>query len=139
MSTNSTVGYVKDGKIHSVYVHWDGYVKGGVGEVLLKHYTTQEKVEQLVALGDLSSVYTECTAPIGHTYRTPHSGYSIAYHRDRGDEYRAPRVSICENFGPESDVPERQGFSEYIYVFNAGTWYVKAGDDKFIPVSDYKE
>lgn len=59
MSTNATIAYqAKDKVIEVIYCHWDGYPEG-VGKRLKEHYTTEEKLEKLFALGDLSSLGTE--------------------------------------------------------------------------------
>jgi len=56
MATRSTIAIqYEDGTIESVYCHNDGYLSG-VGETLLENYTTPEKVEEILALGDHSSL-----------------------------------------------------------------------------------
>ena len=56
MSTRSRIGMLMpDGKVKSIYCHWDGYPEG-VGRKLQKYYTTPEKVEELLSLGDISSL-----------------------------------------------------------------------------------
>jgi len=55
MSTRSTIAKVQeDGQtIRSIYCHFDGY-PDYVGKVLQEHYTDMNKIDQLLALGDLS-------------------------------------------------------------------------------------
>ena len=56
MSTRSRIGMkMLDGSIKSIYCHWDGYPKG-VGATLQKHYTDPKKIEELLNLGDISSL-----------------------------------------------------------------------------------
>lgn len=56
MSTRGRIGMeLSNGKIKSIYVHWDAY-PDGVGKKLQKYYTTPEKVEELLSLGDISSL-----------------------------------------------------------------------------------
>ena len=51
MSTRSGVGLLMpDGTIKAIYVHWDGYVSGGVGETLASHYTERAKIEKLIVV-----------------------------------------------------------------------------------------
>lgn len=58
MSTRSRIGVrLSDGKIKSIYCHFDGYPEG-VGRTLTKHYTDPKKVEDLIALGDISVLGT---------------------------------------------------------------------------------
>ena len=90
------------GRGRQVYCHWDGY-PAGVGKTLLNNYQTVEKVEALVALGDLSSVHAEVAPPEGvkHSYDDRADGVTVAYHRDRGEPLRAAEVMTprcCEEF-----------------------------------------
>lgn len=56
MSTRSRIGMeMPDGKIKSIYSHWDGY-PSGVGAILEKHYKDPKKIEELLDLGDISSL-----------------------------------------------------------------------------------
>ena len=49
MSTRSTIAAVmNDGSVMKVYAHYDGYVKGGVGEALFKHYKYLYQMEDLL-------------------------------------------------------------------------------------------
>ena len=56
MATNASITLkTKDNKYKSVYLHHDGYIDGA-GYVLKKYYPTYEKVDQLLNLGNLSSL-----------------------------------------------------------------------------------
>ena len=96
MATRSTIAKRnEDGSITQIYCHWDGYVLGGVGETLFNHYNTPELVDQLIALGDLSSLREKPTPTEGeHTFDEPQADVTVAYHRDRGEEWKdtKPRV-----------------------------------------------
>ena len=55
MSTRSAIGMVTwDGRIKAVYCHFDGYIDGGVGEMLLTRYKDIFKVNQLIDGGGMS-------------------------------------------------------------------------------------
>ena len=57
MSTHSYIAIEnKDGSINAVYCHFDGYIKGGVGETLFKHYNKRKLVKQLISHGEISSL-----------------------------------------------------------------------------------
>ena len=45
----------KDGSIESIYCHWDGYLEYN-GRILLEHYNGIEKINNLLNLGDISSL-----------------------------------------------------------------------------------
>ena len=109
MATRSRIAIEnQDGSVTSVYCHWDGYIKTN-GVILNENYTTKDKVEELIALGNLSSL----DETIERT---------VAYHRDNG-EYHLIQISFI-------NVEElfEDGFSmgvEYIYCFTKdGIWLV---------------
>lgn len=54
MATRSTIGIRhEDGSVTKIYCHWDGYIEHN-GGILQKYYNTAEKIEPLMALGNLS-------------------------------------------------------------------------------------
>lgn len=57
MATRCRIAKVQDdGTVKSIYCHWDGYPEG-VGKMLLQHYTNPDKVDELVAIGNISSLH----------------------------------------------------------------------------------
>jgi len=54
MGTRSRIGVMHGDNVKSVYCHWDGYLEHN-GVILQEHYDSA-KANQLVALGDLSSL-----------------------------------------------------------------------------------
>lgn len=53
MSTRSLIAVANpDMTYDTIYCHFDGYVKGGVGEELFKTYKERWKVENLISLGN---------------------------------------------------------------------------------------
>jgi hypothetical protein len=118
MATRSTIA-IEDqtGKVRSIYCHWDGYPSHH-GPILLVHYTTQEKVESLIALGSISSLAPETEIPEGvtHNFENPADGIVVAYHRDRDED-----LSINYHFNVDHFV--KSDVQEYGYVFTAaGEW-----------------
>jgi hypothetical protein len=127
MATRSRIAIEKqDGIVTSIYCHWDGYVKGN-GETLQKYYTDPSKVEQLIALGDLSSLgkYIE---PLNdsptvkkHTFNDPHPKVTVAYARDRGEDFSQFEHKDVEDFFSGN-------YQEYGYLFTKdGRWLVANG------------
>ena len=56
MATRSTIAIERaDGTVAQVYCHWDGGLNGN-GKLLINHWSNFEKLEQLIALGDLSAL-----------------------------------------------------------------------------------
>lgn len=117
MGTPSSITAKIDGKFHTIYCHWDGYPSFN-GKILFEEFTTQEKVESLIALGGLSSLGASVECPEGHSYKSPVKGHCIAYGRDRGETGEEAKVS-------ETWLEAMNSMSEeYNYSFRDGVWYV---------------
>jgi hypothetical protein len=97
--------------IRSVYVHWDGY-PDGVGATLQQHYMNPSKIDQLLALGDLSVLDAE----IGDSndFQNRVEGICLFYGRDRGED--TPSV-MHESIGVWLEHRRRNG-CEYGYFWN---------------------
>ena len=126
MATRSRIAIENSDKtVSSIYCHSDGYPEG-VGQKLMSFYQDRKKVEELIALGDLSILGAR-TAP---TPGIPHSfdgaredGVTVAYHRDRGEDLPSPRLDAGLAVFNESDV------EQYGYVFTLdGDWYIVDGN-----------
>jgi hypothetical protein len=106
--------------IKSIYCHFDGY-SSGVGKTLMDNYQDREKVETLISLGDISFLREEITPTGPHSFNYPQKGVTVAYHRDRGEKLKSPRInsSVREFF--LSDI------EEYGYLFTEeGEWLFKS-------------
>jgi hypothetical protein len=113
----------------SVYCHWDGYPEHN-GAILQAHYDSA-KANQLVALGDLSSLGPEIGqahpfSPYGSdedkaTYEAAReAGWSTFYGRDRGETDVS--WSADHTFEDFFDRVEGPG-CEWYYVMRDGVWY----------------
>lgn len=109
MSTNATIAiHDPAGTYRHIYCHHDGYLEG-VGLTLIENYTTREEVNQLLDLGDCSSLED-----------TPDD--SVFYGRDRGEtDTGSMTVSSYDDLLVESQ--------EYCYVFVDGRWNVVSLED----------
>ena len=143
MGTRGRIGIVgDDGKVTSIYSHWDNYPKW-TGAMLLNHYTDRAKVESLISLGAISSLHenvepdpkggtktvwkglkrVEKPAKGKHTFDEPQNGVVVAYHRDRGEDWESckPRVDKDARTFAKGDV------EEWGYLFRDGKWFVVDG------------
>ena len=130
MGTRSRIGFEnEDGTVASIYVHWDSYLSH-VGHILHTSYTTEEKIRELMALGDLSSLGKE----IGHkqSFDQPTDrNWCLAYGRDRGETGTEAEVSINrEEYLKLSE--------EYTYLWSNGEWSVLSEDTvpEWIPLEE---
>ena len=149
MGTRSMIAiqnpYSKD--VRAVYCHWDGYLEHN-GAILQKHYSNSPKVNNLIALGDLSSLGTQIGEP--HPFskfvsdteefkalpkaeqerikaetealyeHAKDMGYCTFYQRDRGED--AP-FKVFPTLAKATDYYE-SSWCEYLYLFK----YSKADD-----------
>ena len=106
MATRSRIGIEnQDESISSIYCHWDGYPEG-VGATLKEFYSDRKNLQQLLDLGDISS--------LGDDIAT-----TVAYHRDRGESLNKPRINSSLDGFKKSD------FEEFGYVFTLdGQWTI---------------
>ena len=129
MATRSAIGIKHGDRIKAIYSHWDGYVEH-VGLCLHTYYQSSTKVNNLIAMGDVSGIGAE----IGEKHKFGNRAEYLAdgcatectfYQRDRGED--AP----FKSFGSEEEFIEHYGHcgSEYFYLYDHGVWYVAHGSE----------
>ena len=122
MATRSLIGKLNsDNTVNYIYCHWDGYVEHN-GFLLQEHYNTPEKVNTLLALGDLSSLGSE----IGEKHEfenRPNRDWCTAYGRDRGETGVSWKTTTFEMY------PKADNATEYQYLFTDEGWKVNGGGD----------
>ena len=117
MGTRSTIAKENaDGTITSIYCHWDGYPEG-VGQTLADHYTDVDKIDQLLALGDLSILGAEIGDSNDFDYDHRIEGVCLFYGRDRGEDEPPMTHSSIE----EWKHVRRACGCEYGYLWMNGT------------------
>ena len=122
MSTNSTIAVVHaNGTVSQIYVHWDGYIKAA-GKCLVENYTTLDKVEALVALGNLSCLEARLAPDDDETHNFVDSADNVcvAYARDRGEEDQQAEV-----FEDLEQYRNTCRCEEYDYLFYEDQWLVR--------------
>jgi hypothetical protein len=122
MATRSTIAVQHaDGTISQIYCHWDGYLSHN-GRLLVEHYPTLERVEQLVSHGDISSLAENIDPLDGqpdHTFDNRQKDVTIFYGRDRGEENCEPVL-----FDDYSSFIDNRNRESYDYYFTDGKWYL---------------
>jgi hypothetical protein len=118
MATRSTIAMIaEDGQmVRSVYCHWDGY-PDGVGATLREHYTDPAKIQQLLDLGDISSLREDIGEQ--HDFDSARD-VTTFYGRDRGEigVYALPHMNI------DGWLALRKGNGcEYGYLWNGKHWH----------------
>ena len=138
MATRSTIALLRDdGTVVKTYCHWDGYLEHN-GSILVEHYDTADKVEALLAGGQISSL----GRVVGEkhpfdTYdksklspedaalaeRAEAEGWTLYYGRDRGET--GVEANVYKDLG---DYEANAQFEEYNYCFIYGEWYYSSYD-----------
>jgi hypothetical protein len=127
--------------VRAVYCHWDGYLEHN-GAILQKHYSNSPKVNNLIALGDISSLRPEIgekhafsrleTPMDDEAYDKLYGNMTTYYGRDRGETGTEFKV-----FDTLKQAEEHYTWSDYFYCFKytkssdytVGEWhYKKAGE-----------
>ena len=123
MATRSNIAMkTAEGKIVSVYCHWDGYVANN-GKILLENYTDADKIEALVALGSISSLGEQIGDKQDFDDRdTQKDEWTLFYTRDRGED-----LVISEY----DDIPSWiADMEEYAYLWDGQNWLVNHHGEK---------
>lgn len=136
MATRGTIAIERDdGTIAQVYSHWDNYLSEN-GRILFVHYSDPEKIEQLIANGDLSSLRPEVGEKHNFDARfdnsDPRNNWTRFYGRDRDE-------SDCEarTFANFKDYCDNAQMEEYNYIYRKNGWYVQnsyLGNGDFYPI-----
>jgi len=116
MSTRSFIGkLLPDGKIKSVYCHWDGKPSHN-GKILKEHYTDETKIDTLLDLGSLEVLDKEIGNKLGKF--TARDGQCIFYGRDKEKDNTGPVIySDIETW-----VSSRSQLSKWLYLWDGKEW-----------------
>jgi len=146
MATRSTIAILRDDStVAKVYCHWDGYLENN-GRLLVENYDTQDRVEALIAGGDISSL----GQVIGEKHpfdvfmkdkmsaedqalceRAEAESWTLYYGRDRGET--GVEAKVYKSLG---DYEARAQFEEFNYCFIYGEWYYVSYDGVVRSVKD---
>ncbi len=122
MGTRSIIAIkTKEGTFKSVYCHWDGYLTHN-GALLVDHYNSEDRVNVLIGLGDISSLRSEINPKPNeeHSFDKPAKDVTVFYGRDRGETNVGYKThnTLQELFNTYNN-----SWGEYLYVFDNGKWY----------------
>jgi hypothetical protein len=115
MSTHGRIGIeLRDGSVLSIYSHWNNFPEHN-GRILRTHYNTREKVEELIDLGDCSSIWTDS---VWGQPRTDGKKYGPEPYSARGEDCPSLLAAdLCEFLLPD-------GCEEYHYIFTRNNQWV---------------
>ena len=103
---------------NGVYVHWDGSPSTRM-PLLEGHYTDNQKIDDLIALGSISALKENLSPAEGveHSFDSPAEGVTIAYHRDRNEELNIFGGSRTQLFNTA-----KASCCEWVYIWEDGEW-----------------
>jgi hypothetical protein len=126
--------------VKSIYCHWDGYLQHN-GSLLEKHYSNSPKVNNLIALGDLSSLRPEIgekhefsrldTTLPEEEYERLYGDMCTYYTRDRGEDAPYKHFSNVKEAVAYYD----GSWCEYFYLFKydedleSGKWFYRTREN----------
>jgi hypothetical protein len=120
------------GTVESIYCQYDGYISNN-GKILLNHYD-RAKTEQLMELGDISSLGSEIGEK--HDFDDIETDWCRAYGRDRGET-----DTECNQFDTFDEFVEyANDMAEYIYLLMVDNhWKVfDKSKREFVLIGEYK-
>jgi len=148
MGTRSMIAiqnpYSKD--VRAVYCHWDGYLEHN-GALLFKHYASSAKVNNLIALGDISSLrpeigekhaFSRLETPMDEeAYDKLYGNMTTFYTRDRGED------TPFQVFPTLAKACDHYTWSEYFYCFKyskaddyqSGEWFYKRNGGRWLKLA----
>lgn len=142
ISTRSSIGIkYKDGTIKDIYCHYDGYLEYN-GQMLYYYYRNIEKIQELIDLGDISSLNKKLNPDPnfkhGFEYEDRQEDIVVAYGRDRGES----NIS-CKSYNNIEDYKKNllESWKEYSYLYDEDKekWIVSVIPYRDINSFDYKD
>ncbi len=146
MATRSTIALeYADGTVDQIYCHWDGYLDNN-GAILRDHYSDPFKLQQLIELGDISSLRPEIGvehpfSSIGTMdsaeYDRLYGNMTTFYGRDRGETGVGPK-----RFKDFQEYAREHQREEYEYILRnvngKAQWFVSfyGTDDEYLTIED---
>jgi hypothetical protein len=112
MSSRSIIAIQKGRTTTTIYCHFDGYPTS-VGKILYDNYTDEKKINELMELGNLSS--------LGETIKD-----CVFYIRDRhepADENKAVIIPAIYGKQPKQILELLDSGQNYLYLFKDGIWF----------------
>lgn len=144
MATRSTIALeYANGQVDQIYCHWDGYIDHN-GVILQEHYLDPFKVQQMMDLGDLSSLgqeigeqhpFSYIGVMDGADYEKLYGNMCTFYGRDRSETNVSRR-----RFADFADYKKEHQYEEYEYILRQvdgkPVWFVSEYGRAYIPLTD---
>jgi len=116
MATRSIIAKLDDKGVQAIYCHNDGYLSNN-GKILDQHYHDVNKVDELLLLGDCSSLKDTIED-------------TSFYHRDKKEPYSRVKAVELKNETKLLEHAFEFCDAEVVYMYAYGSWYVYDNSNK---------
>ena len=115
MATRSIIAKLDENDVQAIYCHNDGYLSNN-GKILDQHYQDEDKVDELLLLGDCSSLKDTIED-------------TNFYHRDKKEPYSRVKAVELKNETKLLEHAFEYCDAEVVYMYAFGSWYVYDNTD----------
>ena len=124
MATRAIIAKLDDNGVQAIYSHSDNYLEH-TGKILDQHYQDEDKVDELLSLGDVSIVDENIGVKIDfNDYKLrAENKQCLFYARDRGEGKRKD-PAILEDDIALVEFADESCDAQFIYMYAFGAWYV---------------
>jgi len=131
MATRSIIAKLDDKGIQAIYCHNDGYLSNN-GKILDQHYADEDKVDELIAHGDVSSLDENIGEKInfGDIELRRNNKQCMFYARDNDEDEDSVKVVTLKNETELLKHAFEKCDAEVVYMFAYGSWYVYDNSNK---------
>lgn len=137
MATRSYIGIKEGNHIFYIYCHWDGYIAHN-GAILQKSYQDEDKIRDLINIGDLSALGSEIGEE--HDFLSDDKNICTAYHRDRNEALNIGTMGVRgKSFDEICELVLNTSWCEFFYMWDTDTkkWYVGYYlDNRMLPLEE---
>ena len=123
MATRSVIAKLDEKGVEAIYCHYDGYLSNN-GKILDQHYADEDKVNELLAHGDVSTLDENIGEKInfGDIKLRAKNKQCMFYARDRGEKYK--EATQLKDESALLEFAFEKCDAEVVYMFAFGSWYV---------------
>jgi len=131
MATRSIIAKLDDKGIQAIYCHNDGYLSNN-GKILDQHYADEDKVDELIAHGDVSSLDENIGEKInfGDIELRRNNKQCMFYARDNDEDEDSVKAVTLKNETELLKHAFEKCDAEVVYMFAYGSWYVYDNSNK---------
>ena len=123
MSTRCKIATVNPDKtVKAIYCHFDGYY-AHVGKMLYNHYNTQEKIDELLALGALETLHENINPDPNFPHNETHAQVGVVFAYERDGKGTFDNDFKKEEFYENADeYLKTYDWADHLYLWDGEKW-----------------